>query len=107
MAARLKEYGPFHRFQSAEDNELVSSTGLLGGRPDRNIAQGLFPKVKAIEGPLPEGRRGIEFFTRIAPDRNHVPRFPVWSGPRDGVIDSKTEPDLVLIKVRITRRSDR
>lgn len=75
MASRkqraTEEYGPYHRFQSAADNELVARTGLLGGRPARNIAAGLIAKVKAFTGPLPPGRKGIEFMTDVAPDEGH------------------------------------
>jgi hypothetical protein len=106
-AGEPEEYGPFHRLQSAGDNELVSSTGMLGGHPARNIAAGLFPKVKAYEGPLPAGRKGIEFYTVVRPDRGCVPGCPVWSGPRLGVVASETDAELVLIAVRIVKRVDR
>ena len=102
-----EEYGPFHRLQGVEDNERAERTGMVGGRPARNIAAGLFPKVKAFEGPLPAGRSGIEFYTTVVPDRNHVPGVPVWSGPRKGVIQSAEDQDLVLIAVRIVKRVDR
>jgi hypothetical protein len=105
--ATRRPYGPFHRFQTAEENELVAATGMLGGRPARNIAAGLFPKVKAYDGVLPEGYSGIEFFTAVAPDPWHVPGCPVWSGPREGVETSVDDPDLVLIAVTIVRRVDR
>jgi hypothetical protein len=100
------EYGPFHRLQSVGDNERSERTGMVGGRPARNIAAGLFPKVKAFEGPLPAGRSGLEFYRSVPPDPNHVPGAPVWSGPRDGVIPSPDDPDLVLIAVRIVKRVD-
>ncbi|HUR83180.1 MAG TPA: hypothetical protein VM733_20655 [Thermoanaerobaculia bacterium] len=105
MATR-RMYGPFHRLQSAEENELVASTGKVGGRPARNIAAGLFPKVKAYDGPLPAGFTGVEFFTGVAPDAWHVPGCPVWSGPRAGVENSIDDPDLVLIAVTIVKRVD-
>ena len=100
-------YGPFHRLQSAADNETVERTGQLGGYAARNIAAGLFPKVKAYDGPLPEGRSGIEFYTDIPPDRHHVPGCPVWSGPRPGVVVSDADREMVLIAVRIVKRADR
>lgn len=102
----LEEHGPFHRFQNAVDNERVERTGMVGGRPARNIAAGLFPKVKAFDGPLPAGWSGIEFYTVVAPDPNHVPGVPVWSGPREGVVLSTEDPELVLIPVRIVKRVD-
>lgn len=84
----------------------MAATGKLGGRPARNIAAGLFPKVKAFDGPLPEGYAGIEFSTPVAPDPWHVPGCPVWSGPRDGVEIAPDDSDLVLIPVTITKRVD-
>ena len=102
-----EEYGPFHRFQNEEDNERAERTGMVGGKPARNIAAGLFPKVKAYDGPLPAGRSGIEFYTAVPPDPNHVPGCPVWTGPREGIISSKDDQDLVLIAVTIVKRVDR
>jgi hypothetical protein len=105
--AKPEEYGPFHRFQTAGDNDLVERTGRLGGRPARNIAAGFFPKVKAFEGELPTGYAGIEFYTTVPPDLRHVPGCPIWSGPRAGVEIAEDDPDLILIPVRITKRVDR
>lgn len=85
----------------------MERTGMLGGKPARNIAAGLFPKVKAYDGPLPAGYAGIEFFTYIPPDRGHVPGCPVWSGPRAGAWISDEDPDLIFIQVKITKRVDR
>ncbi len=100
-----REYGPFHRFQDASANELMCNTGLIGGRPDRNIAAGLFPRVKAHLGSLPPGRCGIEFFTTVAPDDN-VPRSPTWTAGGSGVIQSEDDADVVLIAARIVKRVD-
>ena len=74
---------------------------------EQDIAAGLFPKVKAYEGHLPEGRTGIEFYTPVEPDPGRVPGCPVWSGPRPGVSSVENDPDLVLIAVRIVGRVDR
>ena len=41
-------------------------------------------KVKAYDGPLPEGRRGIEFTTDLLPDAGGAPGLPTWSGDRTG-----------------------
>jgi hypothetical protein len=94
---QLEKYGPFHRLQSAADNELVARTGMVDGRAARNT----------YEGPLPEGRTGIEFYTAVEPDPGGVPGCPLWSGPRAGVIPSATEAERVLIAVRIVKRVDR
>jgi len=95
--------GRFTGFQDAAANDQMCSTGLIGGRPDRNIAAGLFPRVKALWGPLPPGRCGLEFFTTVAPDED-VPRLPTWTIGGFGVIQSEDDPDLVLI--RIVKRVD-
>lgn len=105
--AEPREFGPFYRLQNTADNELVARTGMLGGYPARNIAAGLFPKVKAYEGHLPDGRAGIEFYTLVEPDPGRIPGCPVWSGPRPGVSSVESDPDIVLIAVRIVRRVDR
>ena len=55
--------------------------GEVWGRPARNIYQSDVPKVKAYEGHLPEGERGVEFYTSVPPDRGSVPKQPTWSGP--------------------------
>jgi hypothetical protein len=106
LPSSLPPYGPYHRFQSAVANRIVAETGFLGGRPARNIAAGLYPKVKAFDGTLPYGRTGIEFFTNVPPDSGHVPNCPVWSGPREGVLASPDDPDMVLIAVTIVKRVD-
>jgi hypothetical protein len=100
-----REYGPFHRFQDAATNELMCTTGLIGGRPDRNIAAGLFPRVKARLGSLPAGRCGIEFFTTVAPD-DDVPRTATWTIGRSDVVQSDDDPDVALIAARIVKRVD-
>lgn len=38
------------------------------------------PKVKAYDGPLPEGAQGFEFTTNAVPDPGGIPGKPTWSG---------------------------
>jgi hypothetical protein len=99
------EFGPFHRFQDASTNELMCRTGFVGGRPDRNIAAGLFPRVKARLGPLPPGQYGIEFFPAVVQD-DDVPRTATWTVGTPGVITSEDDPDVALIATRIVKRVD-
>lgn len=101
----LTEYGPFHRFQNAAMNEVMCRTGLIGGKADRNIAAGLFPRVKAHPGSLPPHRCGIEFFTTVAPD-DDIPRLATWTIGRPGVARLDYDPDVVVITGRIVRRVD-
>ena len=103
--AKEWQYGPYHRFQNRDQNELVARTGLLGGRSRRNIYAGLIPAVKAYEGSLPQGYSGIEFYTNVAPDRGGVPGQATWSGKRPGIIHDSTE-ELVYIAVKIEMQVD-
>lgn len=59
---------------------LYYHIGEVWGRPCRNIYQSDIPKFKAYLGPLPEGERGVEFFTPVPPDKGCVPKQPTWSG---------------------------
>lgn len=72
----------------------------MWGRPPRNVFASNIPKVKAYEGPLPDGERGIEFTTDVTPDPGCAPSQPVWSGPRDGVI---VEDGFAKIRVTVVR----
>lgn len=76
----------YHRLetptQTPEDAAKQVASGEMWGGPPRysNI-----PTVQAYAGPLPPGRRGIEFTTDVPPDRYSIPGRPDWSGPRPGV----------------------
>jgi len=95
------EYGPFHRRESPTqtvDNARDQETsGELWGRAPR---WGGRPQVKAFAGPLPEGKRGIEFMTDAEPDRNGVPSLPTWTGPRQGVT---VRSDMAVINIQVTK----
>jgi hypothetical protein len=58
MAAsdRPARFGPFHRrtYIDPTENEKLSASGQLWGRPRRNIYAGSIPAVKAWDGPLPQ-----------------------------------------------------
>jgi hypothetical protein len=66
---------------------------MMGGRSNR-------PSVDAYVGPLPDGVRGIEFETDVAPDGGTPPYRARWTGPREGV---RIQGDFAAISVRITR----
>src|SRR5205814_1762836 len=77
-------YGPYHRLESDTQSpetaaSQVSSGEVWGKKPRFGFER---PKVKAYAGPLPEGVRGIEFYTDVAPDPRCAPCCPLWSGPR-------------------------
>ena len=98
-------YGPFHRFQDAELNELVERSGRLRGKPRRNIYAGAIPAVKAYSGPLPAGRRGIEFVTTVPPARDGAPGEATWPEGLEGV-RSVVSGEEVEIPVKIVKRVD-
>lgn len=108
IGSRPAQFGPFHR-RSAPDpqeNELISASGQVWGRPRRNYFAGLIPVIKAWEGPLPPGAIGIEFYTDIEPDPSSVPGRPEWSEGRPGVIILERN-ELVAIPVVVTARQDK
>jgi hypothetical protein len=82
LACPVAAYGPYHRRGvTAETMEKILRDGELLGNPSRNYMPSPFPKVKAYDGPLPDGWKGFEFMTNVAPDAGHVPGQPVWGGP--------------------------
>jgi len=63
------EFGPFHRLESLtqtpEVAQLQEESGEIWGRASRwGTGE---PVVQAWNGPLPEGARGVEFFTNAPP----------------------------------------
>jgi hypothetical protein len=102
-------YGPFHRIQSAEQNEVMERSSTVGGKRPRNIYQALNPKVKAFTGRLPHGVIGIEFYSQHPPDGQLPPGRAEWSADSPGVFPLRTDVDgeeVVGIRVRISRRVD-
>jgi RHS repeat-associated protein len=93
----------YHRVESTTQTtdiaRLQEETGEIWGRAPRGSD---IPKVQAYRGPLPEGRRGIEFITDVAPDPGGVPFLPTWSGPRAGV---RVEDGFAKICAVITRNT--
>jgi hypothetical protein len=116
-----KEYGPYFRKQSAEDNELAASAGEVWGAAARNIYAGDVPEVKAFRGELEVGFAGIEFVTTIEPGPGSDPAQVRWRQGQRGVRDvafdemvtrlglarAKRLQEAVAIPVRITKRVDR
>jgi hypothetical protein len=90
------EYGPFYRLESPtqtpETAALQESSGEIWG----HSAQGSdIPSVKAYNGPLPEGARGIEFTTDTPPTPTGMIKpgqIAQWYSGSPGVedIDSNT-----------------
>jgi hypothetical protein len=104
---RPARFGPYHRrsHHNPDENELITNSARILGKPRGNYFAGIIPCVKAWEGPLPEAIVGIEFYTDVPPDPWSVPGWPEWSQGRPGVI--VLDPDeLVAIPVVVTMRRD-
>lgn len=69
MQERVSQTRVYHRKESptqTSDGAVQQETsGELWGYPSITSNR---PKVKAYDGPLPDGERGIEFTTDVAPD---------------------------------------
>ncbi|WP_214409289.1 polymorphic toxin-type HINT domain-containing protein [Sphaerisporangium fuscum] len=67
-APTQRVYGPFHRIET--DSQPVEAARMQVESQEmwgRTPAGGLAPTVQAYHGPLPEGARGIEFYTTVRP----------------------------------------
>jgi hypothetical protein len=100
-------YGPFHRLiDSEEEVRKILDSGEIWGKAPTHFFQSDFPKVKAYGGPLPRGKRGVEFVTAVEPDRGHVPGKPTWCAsappPRRSII---TDGIHAKIKVEIRKQT--
>ena len=93
----------YHRLESptqtpADAARQVASGEIWGRTPfgsDR-------PKVKAYAGPLPAGRRGIEFVTDVSPHSGGHAMRPEWSGPTPGVV---VEGEFAEIRCTVTKNT--
>lgn len=78
--------GAYHRLESptqtTADAAKQASTAEIWGYP--SVWSDIL-KVKAYTGPLPPGKRGVEFRTVVPPDRGGAPGRPEWWCPRNGV----------------------
>ena len=106
-ASRPARFGPFHRrtHHNPAENQLVSDSSQVWGRPRGNYFAGINPCVKAWSGPLPEGIVGFEFYTDVEPDPWSPPGWPEWSQGRPGVTVLERN-ELVAITVVVTMRRD-
>lgn len=99
----VQSYGPFHRLgDSAESIKGILISGELRGNPPTHIFRSDIPKVQAYEGPLPEGYKGFEFLTPVAPDAGHVPGKPTWSPHSPGVVERSGQ---AVIPCTVTKSS--
>jgi hypothetical protein len=95
----------YHRLESPTQTPEVAAkqeaTGEVWGRAARGSD---LAKVKAYAGPLPAGRRGVEFTTDMPPDEGCPPDLPTWRAGREGVT---VEGDYARIRVRVTKNTQR
>lgn len=84
--AKTPDAAVYHRLksptQSPEDARMQTTSGELWGKGYRD--QG-FPSVQAYTGPLPPGRRGIEFTTPVPAAKNTPPGKATWYPGTPGV----------------------
>jgi hypothetical protein len=94
----------YHRLESPTqkpaDARKQEMSGELWGQA---APSGLQPKVKAYQGGLPDGKRGLEFTTDTPPDPGCPPGQAFWSGPRDGVEVSAEYAKIRIIVVKNTQ----
>jgi RHS repeat-associated protein len=95
-----KLYGPFHRRQTSSMNQLMVSSGLIGGKTPRG---GFKPAVQAWNGPLPDDFTGLEFYTTIKPS-SATPAWSYWHEGHPGVII--INDDTVGIPFILSKRVD-
>jgi hypothetical protein len=87
----------YHRLESPtqtaiDAREQAASMEIWGYPPFGSD----IPKVKAYEGPLPDGKRGIEFLTSIPPDSGAPRGQAYWFREKPGV---RLEADRAILRV--------
>ena len=91
----------YHRLESPTQSPALAqqqkASGEVWGHPSR---YSFLPKVRAYEGPLPAGEKGIEFETDVDPDPGSPPGKAVWGVGNPGV---RLEGDVVKLKVLVTK----
>ena len=98
-------YGPFHRLESPTQTPataaLQEANEEMWGATARG---GLNPTVKAYQGPLPPGARGVEFTTPVRPSDVGLGRpgdIAIWRRGSPGVVD--VDDDFVKIACTVVR----
>ena len=102
--ADADEHGPFHRIQCAHLNETMCASGLIGGNRSYGVG---FRRVHAYTGSLPDDDDGIEFWTRIPPDRGTPPHLAYWTEGSAGVeLLDLGDREIATIVATIVKRVD-
>ena len=99
----------YHRVESPtqtpQDAARQQRTGTVAGYAARGSD---IPTVKAYDGPLAPGQRGIEFTTSVTPASGGVPGQPKWYPGQPGVlvVEGPKGP-MALIQADILRNTQR
>jgi hypothetical protein len=97
-------YGPYHRLESptqtAETAEMQCISQEIWGKARRPPYASETLQVKAYNGPLPSGARGIEFMTEVEPDSFCPPNWSSWSEGKNGV---RSNDKFAIISAIITK----
>jgi hypothetical protein len=94
----------YHRLESPTQTPEIAReqmrTGEIWGRPLNFPYCSDIPKVKAYNGSLPLGARGIEFTTEIQPDLGCPPGCSFWSMEKGQVLgdDEFAKISVTIIK---------
>ena len=100
-------YGPFHRLESPTQTPATAALQEANGEVWGATARGgLNPAVKAYQGPLPPGARGVEFTTPVRPSDVGLGRpgdIAIWRRGSPGVID--VDDDFVKIAGTVVRNT--
>lgn len=97
-------YGPFHRLESPSQSagvaRMQSDSREIWGRAP--VYGDSAPAVQAYRGPLPEGRRGVEFWTDIEPKWHGTKvAMRAWY-PTQGV---RVEDEFAKLEVVVTKNT--
>jgi len=103
---RDEMYGPFHRLESPTQTQETAALQVqsqeVWGQPSRFSD---IPAVKAYNGPLPNGARGIEFTTVVRPTPGATtPGNTYWYKGTPGV---RIEGDYAIIPANVYKNTQR
>ena len=103
-AGSAVQYGPFHREEGPTQTKQTAARQEAAGEIWGQATQmSPIPAVRAYRGPLPVGRRGIEFMTSVAPRVDSHPTLVRWLNTTPGV--SQLPNGFVSIPVTVTQNT--
>ena len=107
-AGEQAQHGPYHRLasptQTGETAAKQQQSGEVWGKGSRQAGGGAgIPAVKAYDGPLPDGKQGVEFTTPVAPTSGSRPGQSNWYQGSPGV--KSVDDDTVSIPATVTKNT--